>query len=142
MHIIFHIKTTSPKINDADLDRMFNYIGKLIGETGCKSIRVGGMNDHIHVLCLLSRESTISHLVEEIKRNSSRWIKTINPEYKFFEWQGGYAAFSVSKSVVEDTLKYIENQKKHHTKRTFEDEYLQFLELYGVEYNKEYVFRD
>lgn len=121
---------------------MFQYIAKLINNTGCITVIVGGMNDHIHILCLLSRDVTISHLVEEIKRNSSRWIKTISPKYKHFEWQGGYAAFSVSKSVVDNTLKYIQNQKEHHAKRTFEEEYIQFLELYDVAYNEEYVFRD
>ena len=142
LHIIFHTKTTSPKIDDDDTVRMFQYIAQLINSTGCITVIVGGMNDHIHVLCLLSREVTISHLVEEIKRNSSRWIKTIAQKYKHFEWQGGYAAFSVSKSVVDETFKYIQNQKEHHKKRTFEEEYIQFLKLYDVEYNEKYVFSD
>ena len=142
LHIIFHIKTTSPKINDDDLDKVFAYIAQLIKSTGCIDILVGGMNDHIHVLCLLSRDVTISHLVEEMKRNSSRWIKTISSKYKHFEWQGGYAVFSVSKSVVDTTLRYIQDQKEHHKKRTFEEEYIQFLELYEIDYNREYVFRD
>ena len=91
---------------------------------------------------LLSREETVSHLVEEIKRNSSRWLKTLSPHYASFAWQGGYAAFSVSQSVVEKTLAYVGNQREHHAKHSFKEEYVEFLKLYNVEYDERYVFND
>ena len=91
LHLVFHIKTISPKIRTNDLERVHAYIGQLINKTGCVNIWVGGIEDHVHILCLLSRNETISHLVEEVKRNSSRWIKTIDEQYyKNFAWQGGY----------------------------------------------------
>lgn len=142
LHIIFHIKTASPKISDNDLERVHAYIGSLINETGCQSILVGGVGDHVHALLLLSREETVAHLVEEMKRNSSRWIKKIGDHYSHFAWQGGYAAFSVSQSVVDKTLEYIRNQREHHKKRSFYEEYIEFLKLYNIEYDERYVFAD
>ena len=103
---------------------------------------VGGVSDHIHALCLLSKNETVAHLVEEIKRNSSRWMKTLSPDYHHFAWQGGYAVFSVSQSVLEKTLNYVRNQKEHHKKVSFHDEYIQFLKLYNIEFNEQYVFQD
>ena len=142
IHLIFHIKTTSSPIRESDLDRIHSYIGQLINATGCKVIQVGGICDHIHILFLLSKDITISHVVEEVKRNSSRWMKTIEPYYSTFAWQNGYGVFSVSQSIVEKTLEYVKNQGIHHKKMSFQDEYQKFLESYGVEYNKEYVFKD
>ena len=142
LHIIFHIKTTSPKILDDDLERMHEYIGKLISTTGSQSVRVGGTEDHIHAVCILSREQTVSHLVEEMKRNSSRWIKTLSPHYNGFAWQSGYAAFSVSCSLVDKVVEYVTNQREHHRKMSFREEYIQFLKLHGIEYDERYVFAD
>jgi len=142
LHIVFHVKTTSPRIRPSDFERVHAYIGQLVNQTGCVNVWVDGVEDHVHVLCLLSREETISHLVEELKRNSSRWIKTLDDCYKDFAWQGGYGVFSVSQSMAKKTLEYIKNQKIHHEKQTFEDEYIGFLKLYNIEYNEQYLFRD
>ena len=143
IHLIFHIKTTSPKIRENDLERLHNYIGKLVKTTGCAEIKAGGVGDHVHVLFILSKDVTISQIVEEIKRNSSRWIKNLDPAYyHFFAWQGGYAAYSISQSVVDKTLQYIAYQKEHHTKHSFAEEYRVFLKLYNVEYDENFVFRD
>ena len=142
IHLIFHIKTTSPIIRDTDLERVHSYIGQLVNTTGCTEIRAGGIGDHIHLLFMLSKDAALSHVVEEIKRNSSRWIKTIAPYYRVFAWQSGYAAFSVSQSVVDKTISYINNQREHHKKKSFIDEYRNFLKLYNIEYDENYVFRD
>ena len=142
IHLVFHIKTTSPPIHEADLNRVHAYIGQLVNTTGCKVIQVGGISDHVHILFLLSKDITISHVVEEVKRNSSRWIKGIDSSYHSFAWQNGYGAFSVSQSVVEKTLEYVKNQRIHHAKMSFQDEYRIFLKSYGIEYNEEYVFKD
>lgn len=142
LHIIFHIKTTSPTILDDDLERVHAYIGQLINDTKCTNIWIDGVGDHVHALCLLGREVSISHLLEEMKRNSSRWIKSLSPHYAQFSWQGGYAAFSVSQSIVDNTLAYIKNQREHHKKMTYQDEYRKFLELYHIEYDEKYVFTD
>jgi len=132
----------SPRIDDNHLERAHAYIGQLVNETGCKVIRVGGIADHVHVVCLLSKNVTVTHLVEEMKRNSSRWIKLLDPRYASFEWQGGYAALSISQSVVDKTIEYVSKQKEHHKKTSFRDEYLQFLKLYHIDYDERYVFTD
>ena len=142
IHLIFHIKTTSPEIRDGEIERVQSYIGQLVNTTGCYVIQVGGIGNHVHILFLLSKNVSISHVVEEVKRNSSRWIKSIAPHYEKFEWQGGYAAFSVSRSVVDKTLQYINNQREHHAKRSFRDEYIDFLKLYDIDYDEKYVFAD
>ena len=142
IHLIFHIKNTSPEFNEEDLDRIHSYIGQLVNVTGCSVIQVGGIKDHIHILFLLSKNVSISHIVEEVKRNSSRWIKAINTQYERFEWQGGYGAFSVSQSIVDKTLQYIKNQKAHHARHSFQDEYKEFLNLYGIKYDERFLFSD
>ena len=84
----------------------------------------------------------MADFVEDIKKCSSKWIKTIAPYYSHFAWQGGYAVFSVSASGVEKVKAYVQNQKEHHRKKTFEEEYVAFLKAYNIEYNPEYVFKD
>ena len=142
LHIIFHVKTTSPLVEKRDLEQLHKYIGGLVNSTGCQVLRVGGTENHVHALVKFSKTETVSHVVEEMKRNSSRWIKTISPKYEKFSWQGGYAAFSVSQSQVETVVAYIGNQLEHHKKQSFRDEYLNFLRLYNVEYDEKYVFSD
>ena len=142
LHVIFHVKTDSPKVADAHLERLHSYIGQLVNETGCKVIRVGGMGDHVHILFLLSRNENVAHLVEEVKRNSSRWLKGLAPEYGRFAWQGGYAVFSVSQSVVDKTLEYVSNQAEHHKKVSAREEYIKFLKLYNIEYDDRFVLSD
>ena len=119
IHLIFHIKTTSPPIRQEDIERVHCYVGQLVNTTGCKVVRVGGVNDHVHILFLLSRDVAISHVVEEIKRNSSRWIKTLATHYRAFAWQNGYGVFSVSQSIVDKTLDYISNQEMHQNDSCF-----------------------
>ena len=136
------MKTSSPRIADEHLERMHSYIGQLVNTTGCRVIRVGGIGDHVHIVCLLSRSENVAHLVEEVKRNSSRWIKSVSHLYEHFAWQGGYAAFSVSQSVVDKTVEYVSNQHEHHKKQSFRDEYLAFLKLYNEDYDERYVFTD
>ena len=142
LHIIFHVKTTSPKIKDEHLDRVHSYIGQLVNATGSRALRVGGVEDHVHVVCTLSRDGMVSHLVEEVKRNSSRWIKSLDAHYTQFAWQGGYAAYSISQSVLDMAIKYVDNQREHHKKLSYRDEYIQFLKLYKVEYDEKYIFSD
>ena len=95
-----------------------------------------------HILCTHPRTVTTAKLVEEIKRCSSRWLKTLSPYYINFAWQGGYAIFSVSASKVNSVDKYIMNQNEHHKKKSFEEEYIEFLNAYNIKYDKDYVLKD
>ncbi len=142
LHVVFHVKNTSPVVKDEHLEQLHNYIGALVNTTGCQVLCVGGIDNHIHALLLFSRTETIAHVVEEMKRNSSRWIKTLSPYYENFAWQGGYGVFSVSQSQVDTVINYIKNQAKHHKKQNFEEEYLEFLRLYKIDYDERNVFSD
>lgn len=124
------------------MERLHSYIGSLVNSTGCQVLCVGGIGNHVHALIMFSKTETVAHVVEEMKRNSSRWIKTFSPDYEKFAWQGGYAAFSVSQSQVDTVVAYIRNQAEHHKQRSFRDEYLKFLRLYHVEFDEKYVLSD
>ena len=142
VHIIYHIKNTSVKIRTEDKDALYAYIGAIIKDKDSIPILINGVDDHVHVLCVMSKNISLAKLVEEIKGNSSRWIKTLNPYYEKFAWQGGYGGFSVSPTLYDKTKKYIENQEKHHQKMTFQEEYRIFLKEYNIEYDEQYLWRD
>jgi REP element-mobilizing transposase RayT len=117
-------------------------MGSIIKDNNSIPILINGVEDHVHVLCIMSKNIALSKLIEEIKRNSSRWIKTKGKHYKNFSWQGGYGGFSVSPSLHDKTKKYIQNQETHHQKMSFKEEYLLFLKEYGIEYNEQYLWTD
>ena len=142
IHIVFHIKSTSIPVNESDLPSLFAYIGGVLKKVNSTPVQIGGTENHVHVLCSLPKTMTLAKLVEEIKRNSSRWIKKKNPHYEKFAWQGGYGAFSVSASVIKASSEYIKNQKQHHTLSTFRDELLLFLKKYKIAHDERYLFTD
>ena len=115
-------------------------MASILRNHGCPTLQIGGVDDHVHLLFVLSKNSSIAQIVYEVKRGSSKWIKTQGPEFKQFHWQNGYGAFSVSQSHVEQVQRYILRQERHHRKVTFEDEYREFLRRYDVEYEERYVW--
>jgi putative transposase len=119
---------------------MHAYLGGTCKALDCPVLKVGGVSDHVHILCALSRSLTIAKLVGEIKRESSKWVKTKGKMLGKFAWQSGYGAFSVSQSEVERVRAYIAGQQEHHRIRTFQDEYRAFLRENGVEYDERYVW--
>lgn len=142
VHIIYHIKSTSVTIRKEEKQRLYAYMGSVIKSNESIPIIINGTNDRVHILCIMSKNIALAKLVEEIKRQSSRWIKDIDNHYKTFAWQGGYGGFSVSPSVHNKTKRYIENQEEHHKKMTFNEEYLMFLKEYEIEYDERYVWND
>ena len=142
VHLIFHIKTTSVVIREKEEKELYAYIGSILKDIECIPILINGTKDHLHILCIISKNITLAKMTEEVKRHSSRWIKTKDDYYKNFAWQGGYGGFSVSPSLHDKTKYYIQNQKEHHKKMTFQEEYLLFLKEYGIEYNETYLWTD
>lgn len=140
VHIIFHTKYSQPLIDPLIEKELYAYIGGIIKENQSQPIRINGIENHIHILAILSKNIALSKLVEEIKRNSSRWIKTKGDNYQDFKWQGGYAVFSVSQSGVEPVKKYIDNQKQHHKKKTFQEEYEQLLKENKIDFDERYLW--
>jgi len=142
VHLIFQIKNTSVSIRNEDKDDLYAYMGSIIKDNQSIPILINGTKDHIHILCVLSKNIALAKLTEEIKRHSSRWIKTVRQNYNQFVWQGGYAGFSVSQSLHEKTKQYIFLQEEHHKKMTFNEELILFLKEYGVEYDERYLWTD
>jgi len=142
VHIIFHIKNNSCIIRKQEKQELYAYMGSVIKDNESIPIIINGVENHIHVLCVISKNIALAKLVEEIKRHSSRWIKTKDAHYTKFAWQGGYGGFSVSQSLHNRTKHYIEKQEQRHKKMTFKEEYLLFLKEYGIEYNEQYLWND
>ncbi|MBS1737812.1 MAG: IS200/IS605 family transposase [Bacteroidetes bacterium] len=142
VHIIFHTKYNQNIIGADVEEELFAYIGGIINANQSQSIKINGIENHIHILAVMPKNIALAKFVEEIKRNSSRWMKTKGKQYRNFAWQGGYAGFSVSQSVVERVKKYIENQKAHHKKQTFKVEYKKFLKKHQIEYDEKYLWTE
>lgn len=140
MHIVFSTKYRQPLIDESIEDELFSYLGGICNKLECKVVIVGGYKDHIHILCMLSKKIALAKLMEELKAHSSKWIKTKGDAYKNFYWQDGYGAFSVNPSQVEIVINYIANQKEHHGKKNFQDEYRSILKKYAIEYDERYVW--
>jgi REP element-mobilizing transposase RayT len=117
-------------------------MGVIIKDNESIPIIINGVDNHVHVLCVLSKNIALAKLVEEIKKHSSRWIKKMDKHYHNFSWQGGYGVFSVSPSLHDKTKHYISNQEEHHKKMSFKEEYLLFLKEYGLDYKEEYLWTD
>jgi len=140
-HLIFSTKERSPFLSDQDVrHKMHAYIAEILRKHDCPTLLVGGVTDHVHCLFALSKNHSIAEIVYEVKRGSSKWIKTQGPGYKKFYWQSGYGAFSVSQSHVEQVRGYIGGQERHHRKVTFQDEFRKFLQRYAVDYDERYIW--
>ena len=139
IHLIFHVKSTGQTMRESDLSRIFCYLGGVIKSEGGLPIQIGGMPDHIHILTTLPKDSTVPDLVRKVKAESSRWIKSIDSCYRSFSWQEGYGAFSVSASALPVVIRYIREQPKHHERKSFIDEYKDFLTAYNIEFDERYL---
>jgi len=140
MHIIFSTKLRVQLIHQPVQDELNSYIGGICKEMECQPIKIGGYTNHIHILCMLSKKIALMKLLEEVKSHSSKWIKTKGTELNNFYWQNGYGAFSVNPTEIDKVITYIENQKEHHKKKTFQEEYRAFLKKYKVEYDERYIW--
>ena len=141
LHIIFSTKNRHPFLRDDGLrNEMHNYLGGTCNQLECPVLRVGGVADHVHILCRLSRKMATSDLIAETKRESSKWIKTKDVRLANFHWQDGYGAFSISPSHVEPVVEYIRNQEIHHKKESFQDEFRRLLRKYEIEFDERYVW--
>jgi putative transposase len=140
LHVIFSTKSRHPWIKNELRPTTHAYIAGVVRECGCEAYRVGGVDDHIHIALRLSRTISVSNLVREVKSSSSKWLKTQAPNLGKFSWQQGYGAFSVGMSQKDALVSYIDNQEEHHRAHTFQDEYRNFLQKYGIVYDERYVW--
>src|SRR5690606_20705985 len=139
---VFAVKYRRALLDRSWREQVQGVIGQLINETGCRTIIVNGVEDHLHCLLSLNPTVSISELMKTIKAKSSRYINENNLTAQRFEWQRGYGAFSYSQNHVEKVFQYIQRQEEHHRVKTFTDEYLELLDEFNVGYDKQYVFQE
>jgi putative transposase len=140
VHITFSTKYRQPLIDISIQTSLFEYIGGICKGLECNPIKIGGYRDHVHILCMLSRKITQMKLLEEIKKSTSKWIKTKGEKYSNFYWQRGYGIFSVNPAELDKVTDYVKNQELHHKKFSFQEEYRIFLSENHVEYDERYVW--
>ena len=142
IHAIFAVKNRQSLITEDFQDRLFKYIISIFHNNGHKVLSINGMPDHIHILFGLKPTQSLSKLIQEVKRDSSEWVNKNHLVRKKFAWQSGYGAFSYSKSQLTIVSRYILNQKKHHQKKSFIDEYSKILQNLGIEYDARGIFTE
>ena len=130
IHLIFSTKNREPFISASVERDLHRYMAKILRALKSPSLTIDGTTDHLHILFSLSRVIKIADLVQEVKTDSSKWIKTLGPEFRNFHWKKGYGAFSIGQSQVPTVKRYIARQKVHHQRVTFQDEYRKFLKRY------------
>lgn len=139
---VFAVKYREAVIADAWKHDLFGVIGNLINETGCKTLIVNGVYDHVHCFIGLKPTVAVSELMKTVKAKSSKHINDHRLVSSRFEWQEGYGAFSYGQSQIQAVYQYVKNQEEHHKKQTFREEYLNFLKKFNVPYDERYLFED
>jgi putative transposase len=140
LHLIFSTKDREPLIAPDIEPELYPYMAAIFRELGCPTLAGNGTADHVHFLFALSRTAAVCDVVEEIKKRSSKWIKTKGVAFRGFHWQAGYGAFSIGRSNVDAVRSYIAKQKEHHRRQSFQDEYRAFLAKYEIECDERYVW--
>lgn len=140
VHIVFSTKDRTPSIALEIQPELHAYMAAVLQNLGCIVVEIGGMPDHVHILFQLPRDRTVSELVKDVKTSSSRWMKEGPPKSPGFQWQGGYGAFSVGPSALDDTTRYIREQAEHHKRRSFQDEFRALLDKWHIAFNEKFVW--
>jgi len=140
-HVIFSTKDRRPFLRDKAIrEELHRYLGGILNQLDCPPIIVGGVADHVHFLCGLSRTSSAADMVKEVKRGSSLWLKTMSPDLADFNWQNGYGIFSIGFSQIESVRNYIVGQEEHHRRVSFQDEFRSLLGRYAIQFDERYVW--
>ena len=141
VHFIFSTKERQPFLSQMPIrNEMHKYIGGVCNELNCQSLVVGGVADHVHILCMLSKNISASEFIGKVKSSSSKWIKHKGAIMENFSWQRGYGLFSVSPSHVESLISYIAGQEAHHRSETFQDEFRHICKIYNIECDERYAW--
>jgi len=141
IHLVFSTKERRAFLRDKSVrDALHAYLGGITKQLECPPIRIGGVEDHVHVLARFGRTITQAEWVKELKRVSNLWLKDQGREWAGFQWQGGYAGFSVSQSNLDQVTEYIARQDEHHRKQTFQDELRALLRKHNIEFDERYVW--
>ena len=139
IHYVFSTKNHEQWLIPEIREKLYPYFGGIARENNFKLIKAGGIEDHVHLLVSLPATVSVSKAIKYIKGGSSRWIHENFKNMYSFSWQEGYGAFSISRSLLEKTIAYIENQEQHHRHKTFREEIIEFLEYHGIEFDEKYL---
>ena len=139
---VFPVKFRQALIAKHWKEQLMAVMGNLINETGCKTIIVNGVEDHVHCFFSLKPSLSISEVMKSVKAKSSKWINENKLTAERFEWQPGFGCFSYAQSQLGAVYNYIKNQEKRHHKRSFRSEYLELLDRFGIEYDEQYLFHE
>src|SRR4029077_16456136 len=140
VHLVFSTKNREPILTDSVRGPLCAYVSGVLRDLDSHPIAINAWRDHVHVLFVLSKNHSLSQIVMEVKRATSKWIKTQGTEFAKFHWQNGYGTFSIGQSGVDEVKTYIADQAKHHQVKSFEDEFRAFLKRYQVEFDERYVW--
>ncbi len=140
LHLVFSTKNRKPTITDAVRDNLHAYMATVLANLGCHANLINSVDDHIHVLFELARTATVSQVVEDVKKSSSKWMKTQPEVSGAFAWQSGYGVFSVSQSNVDAVRAYLANQREHHRKQSFQDELRALFTKHQIVFDERYVW--
>jgi len=140
VHLIFSTKNRERVLHCTIRDSLHRYLATVLQNLGCPPVLINSVEDHVHILFELARTVAVCVAVEEVKKSSSKWIKTQGVEFAGFAWQAGYGVFAVSESNVPAVREYIAGQPEHHRRKTFQEEYRTFLERHGVAFDERYVW--
>jgi REP element-mobilizing transposase RayT len=140
LHIVFSTKHRLPLITADLAPRLYAYIGGIARGNKNVLLHSGGMPDHVHLLVSIGRTQSIADMVGSLKSGSSRWVHDTFPDRRDFEWQMGYGVFSVGPTQLKDVRGYIDRQEEHHAKKSFQEEFLDFLRWFEIEYDERYVW--
>ncbi len=141
VHVVFSTKDRKRFLQDIDLRiALHAYMGSVCKKLNCSPMRVDGVEDHVHILINLSRDTTLGNVIKETKRLSNIWLKAQSNDLHDFKWQRGYSCFSVSQSNLDSVVDYINRQAEHHTRMTYEDEVRNLLKKHGIEFDERYVW--
>ncbi len=142
IHFVFAVKFRNGIILPEWKETLYKYIAGIIQNNDHKLLAINGMPDHIHILIGVRPNQSISDLMKAIKQNSSLWINDNKLSRCHFEWQEGYGAFSYSKSQLDNVIHYIQNQELHHQKKSFREEYLDFLQKFEIDHDEKFIFKE
>jgi putative transposase len=140
LHLVFSTKNRDRWIKNCIQPELFAYLAGICRKLGSNAYRVGGTEDHIHIACTLPRTLTVSKLLEEIKKSSSVWLKKQDDKFRSFAWQAGYGAFSLGESQLPLLMRYIDNQREHHSLCSFQEEFIDLLNRYEIKYDEKYLW--
>ena len=140
IHLVFSTKNRQPILAEAVRDPLCAYASGVLRDLESHVIAINAWRDHVHILFELSKNHSLSQVVMEVKRATSKWIKTQGTQFAGFHWQSGYGTFSIGQSGVDEVKKYIADQAKHHRVKSFETELRLFLKRYQVEFDERYVW--